>query len=118
MLFDPAEKTTLHNGSAARPGARSSPVQPLCPSYLLQILPRLRRQVLVDGHQVVPLPSRFPEPPCQEVVKRTHVLQPPVLPRPHFAEIPAKLDETGVALHLSLSAFPRQDLVDLGEAVH
>src|ERR1019366_1697990 len=89
-------------------------LQPLRPSHLSQILPSLRRQVLVDGHQVVGFPSRFRKPPCQELVKRLQVFEPPVLPCPHLAQIPAKLDETSVALCVFL-LLPGQDLVDLGE---
>ena len=36
--------------------------QPLCPPDFLQVFSRLRRQVLVDRHQVISLPPRFWEP--------------------------------------------------------
>src|ERR1700730_11338490 len=68
--------------------------------------------MLVDGHQVERLPSRLREPPRQELVKRLQAFEPPVLTGPHLAQIPAQIDEAGVALHLFL-LFPRQDLVDL-----
>src|SRR5208282_505643 len=89
-------------------------LQPLCPSHFLQFTSRLRRQVLVDRHQVVRLPSRFRKPPRQKLVERLQVLEPPVLSRSHLAQIPAEIDEARVPLHLFLS-FPRQDLVDLGQ---
>src|SRR5207302_716016 len=72
-------------------------LQSFRPSHLLQILARFWRQMLVDGHQVVRLPSRFREPPRQELVKRSQVLQPPVLSSPHLAQISAQVDEAGVA---------------------
>src|ERR1017187_2510002 len=89
-------------------------LQPLRPTHFLQILPQLRRQVFVDGHQVVRLSSRLRKPLRQKLVKRLQVLQPPVLPCPHLAQIPAKLHEASVPLRLFLP-FPSQDLVDLGQ---
>src|ERR1035441_9274656 len=38
----------------------------------------------------------------QELVKRTQILQPPVLSRPHLAEIPSKVHKAGVTLRLFL----------------
>src|ERR1017187_818701 len=71
-------------------------------------------KLMTNPFQVVRLSSRFREPPRQELVKRTQILQPPVLSRPNLAQIPAEIDKAGVALCLFLF-FPRQDLVDLGE---
>jgi hypothetical protein len=48
----------------------------------------------LETRQVARLPPRFPEPPRQELVKRPQVLQPPVLSRPHLAQIPAEFERS------------------------
>src|SRR5207249_7539111 len=44
--------------------------QPLRPAHLLQLASDLLRQMLVNRHQVVGLPSRFRKPPLKELIKR------------------------------------------------
>src|SRR5437899_3641141 len=85
-------------------------VQPTC----FRFLSHLRGQVFMDRHQVIGFSSRFGKPPLQKLVKRFQVLQPPVLPRPHFAQIATELDKTGIFLRL-FALLPSQDLIDLGE---
>src|SRR6266513_5897358 len=68
----------------------------------------------MDRHQVIGFSSRFGKPPLQKLVKRFQVLQPPVLPRPHFAQIATELDKAGIFLRL-FALLPSQDLIDLGE---
>ena len=68
----------------------------------------------MDGHQVICLTPRLREPPFQEFVEGLHVLHPPVLSRPHFAQITPEFDKAGVPFRL-LTLLPRQNLVDLGQ---
>src|SRR5207253_10903107 len=68
----------------------------------------------MDRHQVIGFSSRFGKPPLQKLVKRFQVLQPPVLPRPYFAQIATELDKAGIFLRL-FALLPSQDLIDLGE---
>jgi hypothetical protein len=66
----------------------------------------------VDRHQVVRLPSRLRKPSFQEL--RLHVFHPPVLSRPHFAQITPEFNEAGIPLRFLL-LFPGQNLIDLGQ---
>src|SRR5436309_12599017 len=68
--------------------------------------------MLMDGHEVISLPSRFRKPPFQEFVEGFHVLQPPVLSRSNFTQITTKFDKASVPFRL-LPLLPGQDLVNL-----
>jgi hypothetical protein len=52
--------------------------------------------------------------PGQKVIEGLQVLQPPILPRPHFIQIPSQFHEPGVPLGFG-PPLPGQDLVDLGQ---
>ena len=68
----------------------------------------------MNGHQVIRLPSRFREPLLEKLIEGMKIVEPPVLPAPHFTEITAELDEPRIALPLRRS-LPTQDLIDLGQ---
>src|SRR5438105_15924768 len=70
--------------------------------------------MFVDRHEVVRLPARLREPPFQKIIERLQVLDPPILTRPHLAQISTKFYELGVATHL-YPLLPSKDLVDLPE---
>src|ERR1019366_9282390 len=89
-------------------------LDPLRPAHFLQFFSGLRWQVFVDRHQVVRLPPRLRETPLQKLVETLQTLQPPVLSRPHLAEIAPQFEELGVALRL-LPLLPRQNLVNLAQ---
>ncbi len=76
----------------------------LGPSNLLQLVPYMARQVLMDRHQVVSLATGLREAVLQIIVKRIELLQSPVLVRAHFTQISSEFDEPGVtlAIHLPL----------------
>src|SRR6185369_17254088 len=78
------------------------------------VLSGLRRQVLMDRHEVIRLPPRFREPSRQKLVKGLQFLQPPVLPRPHFTKVSSQFYEPSVPLCFR-APLPSQDLVDLGQ---
>jgi len=57
------------------------------PPYLHQLLPRLGREVLVNGHEVVHLLSRLREVPFQKLIEGLQVLHPRVLSRLYLAQL-------------------------------
>src|SRR6185369_4260829 len=78
------------------------------------VLSGLRRQVLMDRHEVVRLPPGLREPPRQKFVKGLQFLQPPVLTCPHFAQISPQFYKPGISLCFR-APLPSQDLVDFGQ---
>jgi hypothetical protein len=68
----------------------------------------------MNRHEVVSLPPGLREPPRQKLVKRLQFLQPPVLPRPDFTQVPSQFNEAGVPFGFR-PPFPGQDLVNLGQ---
>ena len=64
--------------------------------------------------RVVTLPPGLGELPPQKLVERLQRLEPPVLTRPHFAQLSSQFYEPGVPLGFRLP-LPGQDLVDLGQ---
>ena len=72
----------------------------------------LRRQLLVNRHQVIGFPSRLGKFLLQKLFKRLQIVDPPVLTGPHFAEIATQLDKALVPLPLG-RPFPVQNLVEL-----
>jgi hypothetical protein len=68
--------------------------------------------MLVDGHQVISLPSRFRELPLEVFIKRLQVFQPPVLACPHFTEVTAQFHELSISIPgLSFSPRPRSSSI-------
>jgi len=55
----------------------------------------------VNRHQVVRLPSGLGKAALQKLIERLQVLQPPVLIRPHFAEVLAQFNRPDIALVLA-----------------
>src|SRR5580700_87422 len=74
-------------------------------------------QLLVDGHQVVGLASGLWELPLQELIERTDVVHPPVLPCPNLAQIAAEFDKLRIPFALRC-LLPSQNLLDLREHKH
>jgi hypothetical protein len=68
--YTTAATATSYNGLQFSVMVSNSAGSLWCTSRFDMILPRLRRQVFVDGHQVVCLPPRFREPPRQKLVKQ------------------------------------------------
>jgi hypothetical protein len=93
----------------------------ICPSptYFFQLLPRLRRLVLVDRHQVVRLSphsgKRLSRKPVR-TLQTLQPLQPPVRPARTSHRLAPQFDELGVA-HRFLPLLPRQNLVNLTRRV-
>jgi hypothetical protein len=56
----------------------------------------------MNRHQVVRLPARLRKSSLQTLVERFHVLHPPVLARPHFAQVTAEFNEPGIPLDVLL----------------
>src|ERR1039458_8639810 len=56
----------------------------------------------MDRHQVIGLPPRPRKPPFQELIERFQVLQPPVLSRPHLAQIARPSSTNFVSRSVSL----------------
>lgn len=73
---------------------------------------RLPRQLLVNCHRVIRLPSGSGEFLLQKVIKGPKIVHPPVLPGPYFAEIATQLHKADVPFPLR-RLFPVQNLVDL-----
>jgi hypothetical protein len=71
----------LHNRTSAIPPGHSRQLQSLGPSQFFQFFSGLRRQVLMNRHEVVSFPPGLREPPRQKLIKRLQCLQPPVLTR-------------------------------------
>jgi hypothetical protein len=59
--------------------------------YLLQFYLVNARQLLVDSHEVIGLAPGLRELSLQELIKRTDVLDPPVLSRSNLAQIATEL---------------------------
>src|SRR5712691_2269118 len=89
-------------------------LQSLRPSDLFQFPLRLGRQMLVNGHEVISLAPRFRKASCQKLVEGLQILQAPVLPRPHLAQVSSEFHKPGIALCLP-PPLPCQNLIDLGE---
>jgi len=82
-----------------------SPVsRPFGPSHLLQLALDRRRQVLVDGHQVISFTSRFWKPPLQELIERLQLLHPPVLSGTDFTQISFRAPQSGCLSRLPCAA--------------
>ena len=92
-LFERHLSRFVHPGSTIEvlpvPPCQLRQLPPFGPANRLQFLLHPRRQMFVDGQQVLRLHSRFREPPLQEFVKRFQILQPPVVSRPHLAQVSA-----------------------------
>jgi len=83
------------------------------PTDFSQLLLWDARQIFVDGHQVVGFPSRARKSFFEEIVKGFHLLQAPILPRPHFAQVTTQIHKPQIAVVYPLLV-PSEDLSQAG----
>src|SRR6516225_3326626 len=88
-----------------------------CPTDFSQLLLWDARQILMDGHQVIGFSSRVGKSLFEEIIKRFHLLEAPILPRPHFAQVTTQIYKPEIALEYPL-VVPSEDLVDLAKDKH
>ena len=68
----------------------------------------------MDRHEVISLPPRLRKPPRQKLIKGLQFLQPPILTRPHFAQVSTQFYEPRIPLGFR-PPLPGQNLVDLSQ---
>src|SRR4029077_10501283 len=104
----------LHNRTPACPSAPASLAPTPSSIPLLSVLSAPAAASARGSTSGSKLSASIPGRPLQKLIEGLEILQPPVLTRPDFAQIPSQFNEAGVPLGFR-SPFPGKDLIDLGQ---
>ena len=82
-----------------------------CPTHLSKLWLRYSREMFVNRHEVISLPSRINESSLQEFVKGIQLFQSPILFGTDLTQIFSRFHKADILL-LFLRLLPRQNLMD------